>query len=660
MKKMNSLLIILFLFFSIHCVFSIVERDPTFQAQDGISLLSEPLIRQYCPTCQANQGCCHSLLQQNNYQCVALPSSSSLNPNLCSAVGRTCTSDISSPNFNFLCHTAYIHDVTCNVIDRPISPSIPQIPSRCFYRNNMREALPRCLNGLAVCSSPQQTRLLDPYVFGIFLLFELFVFVLLIWRIWFQPLKARNALITFIQYFLGLTLGISFSWLYSVYPCPLLMLCVLVGYPLYLYSEVARVSFLHALWHKNTLKGNALKTINANKGNLQLQTFYACNYSDNPTSLLEAQAAETSSSISSMNPGMSPEPTSAISLEESHSTASLLQDSNASLHVKHLKRLKRKSAIYSIIGNTCCVLTGYIIVSFLLTVVWAAVMIGYSPISANNLPGTINYWTSGVCPINETVAAIVGVESLILLVVLIGYTLAIRRVRDAYFLRLTSILDLLFSIAFVVIAIVFLVLEVYVISWVLGADNTIISLTAIVCVWIAASHATQILIPALLSFCWKKKLSAGNSKDLQDVTTFLYDEKLFKLFKAYCKREMSLENPLFWKQVEIYRSIDNFNQRKLMAYIIYDTFIKRRAVSELNIENSKRDLIAKNLENAPKDLFDPTQREIIVLMNDSFGRFCRTFAYLRLRRREAAEKQFYVAEGIQESANQPSIAEAES
>jgi hypothetical protein len=102
--------------------------------------------------------------------------------------------------------------------------------------------------------------------------------------------------------------------------------------------------------------------------------------------------------------------------------------------------------------------------------------------------------------------------------------------------------------------------------------------------------------------------------------SMLRDDEFFKIFKEFLAKEFCLENLLFWRAVEDFKSLDSLNHQsaKTLAIKIIENFISEGSVMEINISSIMRaalvgmDQDADDFPNA--DLFDSSQFEILSLM----------------------------------------------
>lgn len=81
------------------------------------------------------------------------------------------------------------------------------------------------------------------------------------------------------------------------------------------------------------------------------------------------------------------------------------------------------------------------------------------------------------------------------------------------------------------------------------------------------------------------------------------------------------------RDVEKYKSTKDIEGRKLLARNIWQKFVSSDAILELNIANEKRKVVESQLNSGKEDIFDELQRDIEIVMNDTFQRFERSKEY---------------------------------
>lgn len=167
----------------------------------------------------------------------------------------------------------------------------------------------------------------------------------------------------------------------------------------------------------------------------------------------------------------------------------------------------------------------------------------------------------------------------------------------------------------------------------------------------------NIVIPFCFTFCWTRRRSKGVTEieKLHDIQAFLTKPKLQMYFLNFCKKEFSLENPLFMQEVRAYKKIKNDEKRAKRAKDIFATFIESGALLELNIDSRQRSTVRAALDKAPLDIFDIVLAHVEVVINDTFSRF-ETSAQFKYLEQKARDKQdFYEEVGLADVKVKPPV-----
>ncbi|KAG9329279.1 hypothetical protein JZ751_006286 [Albula glossodonta] len=109
----------------------------------------------------------------------------------------------------------------------------------------------------------------------------------------------------------------------------------------------------------------------------------------------------------------------------------------------------------------------------------------------------------------------------------------------------------------------------------------------------------------------------------------LEDPTGVRYFTAFLKSEVSEENILFWQACEKFRKIQADHTEELIreARSIYDSYLARRAVHAINIDDTAR-VNESELQTPRSDMFNKAQLQIFKLMKfDSYTRFIRSQLY---------------------------------
>ncbi|CAM5134720.1 unnamed protein product [Eretmochelys imbricata] len=102
-------------------------------------------------------------------------------------------------------------------------------------------------------------------------------------------------------------------------------------------------------------------------------------------------------------------------------------------------------------------------------------------------------------------------------------------------------------------------------------------------------------------------------------------------FTRFLKTEFSEENIEFWIACEDYKKNKTSHQLLPKAKTIYETFIRKDAPKEVNLDFHTKEVTAQNITHPTLDSFDVAQAKVYRLMEqDSYPRFLRASMYLDL------------------------------
>jgi hypothetical protein len=114
------------------------------------------------------------------------------------------------------------------------------------------------------------------------------------------------------------------------------------------------------------------------------------------------------------------------------------------------------------------------------------------------------------------------------------------------------------------------------------------------------------------------------------------------LFKEYAKKEFSDENMRFWKDVQLFKSLEDLETKLDKMEEIQKNYLTNGAASEINISTKlvevvKEQIFQNLLNNEIEDdkLFDSIANDLIGgILNDTFSRFRFSESYLNLKLKE--------------------------
>ncbi|XP_065600426.1 regulator of G-protein signaling 18 [Cyrtonyx montezumae] len=102
-------------------------------------------------------------------------------------------------------------------------------------------------------------------------------------------------------------------------------------------------------------------------------------------------------------------------------------------------------------------------------------------------------------------------------------------------------------------------------------------------------------------------------------------------FTKFLKTEFSEENIEFWIACEDYKKSKTTNELFPKAKAIYETFIRKDAPKEVNLDFKTKEVTSQNIEQPVITTFDAAQNTVHRLMEqDSYPRFLRSDLYLNL------------------------------
>jgi len=160
------------------------------------------------------------------------------------------------------------------------------------------------------------------------------------------------------------------------------------------------------------------------------------------------------------------------------------------------------------------------------------------------------------------------------------------------------------------------------------------------------AHAYIICWPLIKTF---NKNTIISLDSLSSVHALIKDPYTFALFKEFAYREFSVENPIFLQKLQEFKT--NFEQtstpqlREQLVMQIYNSFIRRAAVLELNIEH----ILIIKLENKIEqklfavDMFDEIEKSVLVtIQNDTWKRWTLSSEYKKIEFELRQSKKFNI------------------
>eukprot|EP00761_Pharyngomonas_kirbyi_P012548 gb/GECH01012575.1/.p1 GENE.gb/GECH01012575.1/~~gb/GECH01012575.1/.p1 ORF type:complete len:522 (+),score=103.63 gb/GECH01012575.1/:1-1566(+) len=147
-------------------------------------------------------------------------------------------------------------------------------------------------------------------------------------------------------------------------------------------------------------------------------------------------------------------------------------------------------------------------------------------------------------------------------------------------------------------------------------------------VYLFLVFCVSLVYPLLKTWNWSRIFASKDSDD-RPFDFFLTDSAGRECFKQFLIREFSVENLLFWIEVEQFKKVsgDEMNQ---IANQIFETYIMYGSAFEINIDDELSAGIRERIHNGniSSDMFDEVQDYIYHAMQaDSFERFKQSNLY---------------------------------
>ena len=117
---------------------------------------------------------------------------------------------------------------------------------------------------------------------------------------------------------------------------------------------------------------------------------------------------------------------------------------------------------------------------------------------------------------------------------------------------------------------------------------------------------------------------------------------LTKCFYEFAKKERNVEALDFYLQVLKYKNLETKEDRILEEKIIFDKYLDVNSKYAINISIENIQNVKERSEEAPKDLYDNLQKEMEVLMMDSYRRFFKTSAYEEMLTNHQIDKKIKI------------------
>ena len=126
-----------------------------------------------------------------------------------------------------------------------------------------------------------------------------------------------------------------------------------------------------------------------------------------------------------------------------------------------------------------------------------------------------------------------------------------------------------------------------------------------------------------------------------DLSTILETPKFLKYFKLYATHEFSVENVIFWEEVQNYKKLKE-KERNENADKIIDAFMKDDSIYEINTTQK----LIKQMEEEKKkecheEIFDPIVKDVKnTNMMDTYQRFLSSALYKEMMEKKRKKTYF--------------------
>eukprot|EP00761_Pharyngomonas_kirbyi_P004905 gb/GECH01004910.1/.p1 GENE.gb/GECH01004910.1/~~gb/GECH01004910.1/.p1 ORF type:complete len:459 (+),score=87.88 gb/GECH01004910.1/:1-1377(+) len=155
---------------------------------------------------------------------------------------------------------------------------------------------------------------------------------------------------------------------------------------------------------------------------------------------------------------------------------------------------------------------------------------------------------------------------------------------------------------------------------------------------IMADSAINFVYPLFKTVTWNQTATRelqqqGKGTLSNEMTQFLNDgDEGFNTFLDFCKRQFTIENILFWKEVQEFKKSSSDEARHQFRHIV-NTYLIRDAPLSLNMPHQQEDWATKEFESLEEgkasEVFDSLLTECERNMLDSFIRFKQSQDYVR-------------------------------
>jgi MFS family permease len=140
-------------------------------------------------------------------------------------------------------------------------------------------------------------------------------------------------------------------------------------------------------------------------------------------------------------------------------------------------------------------------------------------------------------------------------------------------------------------------------------------------------------IPLIRTFFWKTNTVRPSSNLSPEILAVLQDAQARKAFKDYATQEFSVENLLFYEQIEQLKALTDEKEHVALATNIETNFVSTTGLLTLNVDAPVRQKVKQALEKQPYSISECNEamRQVLTAvsqnMYDTFNRYIQTPEY---------------------------------
>jgi len=126
----------------------------------------------------------------------------------------------------------------------------------------------------------------------------------------------------------------------------------------------------------------------------------------------------------------------------------------------------------------------------------------------------------------------------------------------------------------------------------------------------------------------RRSFSQVDAREGRSLFELLHEQPFRDEFYDFLCSNMCAENLLFYEAVERWRKLEQMEERRKMAVVIFHNFVAETACQQVNVSSSARKRLAFEVtqEIQPISMFDLAAREITLMLQlEMFPKFSSTF-----------------------------------